>query len=416
MTATHAAPPTVSTIWPAQPMTVTVDYGTLVDALSTTGLAVSATALPGINGVLLEGRGDHLVLTTTDTETAISVRVPDVHATGRLLIDHNETRDLLIAVAQGRRKHELDGMSVTVNAAAPDAPVVEIAGYRLPVTALPMDNVPPLPVAPPVVAQLDRENVTAEITRVLKAAGKDDTFPQIRGVHIEVNSGAVTLVATDRFRLAMATVPAVSTATDTTQGGALLPRDVLGKIIKRFSGDRLRIGWDRDEDSGGSDEAYPLVSLESGEITVITRASSGRFPAYRERLPTESLGTVVLHRAQLLSETQRAAAVLKAKKETAPVAVILDPVEIRIVPDLPDRGEEVITPGMVGDVEGIEEPLRYCFNHAYLIDALNSFTGDRITLHSTGSIHRPLMITDAPTGLTDTWAFRHLLMPMHQPG
>jgi DNA polymerase III subunit beta len=52
---------------------------------------------------------------------------------------------------------------------------------------------------------------------------------------------------------------------------------------------------------------------------------------------------------------------------------------------------------------------------AFLVDALNSFTGDTVTLHTQTNPTRPVLFTDTPHGLTDGTTFRHLLMPVHPP-
>src|SRR5699024_27352 len=77
-----------------------------------------------------------------------------------------------------------------------------------------------------------------------------------------------------------------------------------------------------------------LVTLESGPVTVITRLhNGGEFVKYRDHLPTDSEVTVLVDRAELLTQTQRAAAVLSAKGEKAqPVTLTVDTDTVSVTP------------------------------------------------------------------------------------
>jgi DNA polymerase III subunit beta len=418
MTASHAEAPSSPSPDLAEPLMFTMDRATLADAVATAGMVVARSAIPGYAGVLLEGRGDHLIVSATDGLSHIVVRITDVDAgRGRVLVSHTELAQLLTAMVKGHRKRELDGLPVTVNAADPDRPVIDLDGYSVPITALPMDRVEPVPDTLPVVAQLDRAQFVAETLRVLRAVKDDPILPMLAGVKLDITDGGVTVAGTDRFRLSVAHVPAVTVATETTAGGAVLPGALLRKFLKRLPGDRLRIGWQRPEGTTPAGDPPPLVSLASGPVTLITAAVDGQFPKYSELLPKESNGWAVIDRAWLRAETQRAAAVLAAKNESGQqVSIVLDPLQVRIAPVLSERGEEVATPGRIADIEGIDEPLEYLFNPVYLLAALESFTGERITLHPTGGVHRPLLLTDKPQDGLNPRVFRHLLMPVRHPG
>lgn len=139
--------------------------------------------------MLLEGHGDHLIVSATDGLSHILVRIPDVDAgRGRVPVSHAELAQLLTAIMKGDRKRELDGLPVTVNATDPDRPVIDLDGYSVPIMALPMDCVGPV--------------------------------PRCRTRH---HRGRVTVAGSDRFRLSVAHVPAVTVATETTAEGAVLP-------------------------------------------------------------------------------------------------------------------------------------------------------------------------------------------------
>ncbi|HEU0089028.1 MAG TPA: DNA polymerase III subunit beta [Pseudonocardiaceae bacterium] len=387
------------------------DRATLVDALTTVGLAVSTTsARPSEGGVLLEGRDGHLVISATDRDTAVSVRVPDAARTvGRLLIDHAEITKLLGALVKGTRKRDADTLPVAIKAAEPSTPVVELAGYVVPLTTYPIGECPNLPAVPPVVAQVDRDTFTAKVTRVLRAVATDPGLPVFTGVKLDIGPGAVTLAGTDRYRLAVAPVPAVSGAMDVSDSGTLVSGGLLSKIVKRFCGEHVRIGL-------RPGEPLSAVSFTCGEVTVVTHPISDQFPAYARLLPADSAGTIVVDRAALLTQTQRASAVLAAKRErSGSVELRITPSSVSVAPVLSERADALTAPAVAAQVDGINEATAWWFAPGYLADALDSFIGDTITLHPKGRPGQPVLFTDAPNGLRDASTFRHLLMSRTPP-
>ena len=49
--------------------------------------------------------------------------------------------------------------------------------------------------------------LAAAIAQVVPAASRDDTLPMLTGVCLDIDGDALTLAATDRYRLAVGTVP-----------------------------------------------------------------------------------------------------------------------------------------------------------------------------------------------------------------
>jgi DNA polymerase-3 subunit beta len=396
-------------------LSVRTDRATLLDALCTVGLAVpTRAALPVLSGVLLDGTAEgDLIVSATDYDSAVTVRVPGAAiGTGRLLVEHAELVKLLDALTKGTRKRDADRMPVTITADDPAAPVLSLAGYTVPLDTLPVDDYPTLLAVPPMVASVDRQTFTAETGRVLVAAHTGTVpLPALTGVRLEVTDGAVTLAATDRYRLAVARVPAVTSAVGAGPVGAVVAGRLLATLGKRLTADTVRIGLGVHKASG-----LPQAAFTCGHVTVITMSVSEDFPRYGSLLPAESTGTVVVDRGRMLTDTRRAAAVLAAKRtRDAVVSVRIRPGGVQVAPALSERADQVTAPGITADTDRIGEPVDYLFNAGLLIDALESFTADTVTAHLTRAVHKPVLFTDTPDGLRDPGAFRHLLMPRRHP-
>ncbi|MEC3974337.1 DNA polymerase III subunit beta [Amycolatopsis sp. H20-H5] len=411
MTITADTPTTTRTSSVAR-MGFTTDRATLADALTTVGLAISKRpVVPMLGGALLQARDGHLTITGTDYDTTVTVRLPGtVDTPGTLLLDHGELTKLLGALVKGTRKRDADALAVTVRTLDNGTPVVDLAGYTMPVTDFPAEEYPTMPGAGPTVAQVDRDTFARDMARVMVAVGTDDALPMLTGVHLDIAPGAVTMAGTDRYRLAMAPLPAVSTTGIGETVAALIPGHLVAPVVKRFTGDRVRIGLDDSTNPG-------VVSLTCGHVTVSVRTIDAVFPPYRQLIPGSAAGVIQTDRAALLAATQRAAAVLDAKRQRGgQVIVTFTGTSVSVAPALEEHADTVTAPEQPATVDGVTSPERFWFSPAFFADALTSFTGDTITLHTQASVHRPVLLTDAADGLTTDAAFRHLIMPVRSPG
>ncbi|MPZ79663.1 MAG: DNA polymerase III subunit beta [Actinophytocola sp.] len=396
---------------PAAELGFTTDRATLADALTTVGLAVSKhPVVPVLGGALLQARDGHLTISATDYETTVTVRLPGtVQTAGALLVDHGEITKLIGALVKGTRKRDADALPVTVRATDDGTPVVDLGGYTMPVTGYPTEDYPAIPDAAPTLAQVDRETFTRDMARVMVAVGKDDTLPMVTGVNLEIAPSTVTLAATDRYRLAVASLPAVSVARAVRTTSALVPGQLVAPMVKRFTDDRVRVGLDHVTSPS-------VVSFTCGDVTMSVRTLCAEFPRYRQLIPDAAAGTVQTDRAALLATARRAAAVLDAKRQASgQVAVTITGESVSVAPVLDDHADAVTAPEQPALVDGVTDTETFRFNPAHLADALNSFTGDTVTLHTQASVNRPVLLTDAADALTDGGAFRHLIMPVRAP-
>ncbi|MCE7007083.1 DNA polymerase III subunit beta [Kibdelosporangium philippinense] len=389
----------------------TTERAALVDALTTVGLAVpKRPVVPLLGGVLLRARDDHLTVSATDYDTTITVPLSGtVRSAGILLVDHAELVRLLGALVKGTRKRDADMLPVTVRTLDDDTPVVDLAGYTVPVTAYAAEDYPAIPDVVSAIAQVDREAFTRDVARIMVAVGKDDVLPALTCINLETTPGTVTMAATDRYRLAVASLPAVSLAHSAKDVSALVPGEVVAATARRFTGDQVRIGFD-------SMCNPDTVSFVCGDITMSVRTICGDFPTYRILIPSEAAATVQFDRAELLAATRRAAAVLDAKHpEFKRVAVTVTRESVSVAPVLDQHTDAVAAPEQSATVNGITDTARFLFNPAYLADALDSFAGDTVTLHTHSSIARPVLFTDDADGLANVTAFKHVVVPMYEP-
>lgn len=382
-----------------------LDRATLADALAVVGVGIARRPVAAhVGSVLMDGRDGDLTLTTTDYDSYVSVRVPGAaRRSGRLLMHHGEAAKILAAVTKGTRKRDTDNLVATVRFRG-DTALLAVGGYTLPITTYPVNEFPSSPESPPIIADVDRELLTTSARRILVATSTDDTLPMLTGIQLRTTPGALTLVGTDRYRLAVATLAATTTASEHT---VLFPAHLLAATLRHCAGNRVRLGY-------GHTRSGEWASLTCGVLTVIARPITEQFPNYEQLFPNTTI-TARTDRTALAQATARAAAILAAKKHTSrtggQVMLAVDPRgTVSITPVLDDDTDAVTAPRHPAEVDGTHDTVRILFCAQYLHDALNTFDSDTVTVHI-ASPTRPVLLTG-----TDRCAYRHLLMPLRPPG
>src|SRR5207253_9726280 len=138
---------------------------------------------------------------------------------------------------------------------------------------------------PPRTGSVGSDALAPAIAQVAIAAGRDDTLPALTGIRIEIAGDRLTLVATDRYRLAVRELrwnPAAQPDLDTA---VLVPARVLGDTARALtSGAEVSI-------SLGGDS---LIGFARAGRQTTTGLMSGEYPKYHSLLPSEFSATADL--------------------------------------------------------------------------------------------------------------------------
>ncbi|KAB2587574.1 DNA polymerase III subunit beta family protein [Streptomyces arboris] len=395
---------------------VTAPYGPLADALKIAEFGTACATGPAQHGVLIEADDTGLTLRTHDWETAVSITVPTATVTqaGASLLTLAQLTKSLKAMVAGETKATAARTTVTL---AGD--LLSTDHLTVPVNALPVADFAPAKTPEPIAAHLDAQDLYNQLQRVIPAACTDDTLPTLTAVQMTLTGRTLTLAATDRYRFAVADVPATphpdhpaTTAEHTLT--ALVPASVLTRIAKHLKTCTGPVGI-----AFGT----PELSLTMGDTTLTIQPHHGILPPYAALFPTTVDTSLTLERPTAQRALKKCAALIAASGERgSPVTLRWD--EHGTLTLAPRIGE----PDDLARIKGM--PLTFATltgptptdrelhaNPAFLADALAAFDGsDTLTLHlrdpKAGSTNLPpLLLTTnpRPTG----GDYRHLLMPVH---
>ncbi|MET9310961.1 DNA polymerase III subunit beta [Kribbella sp. NPDC003505] len=354
----------------------------------------SRPSVPILAGMLVEAADGQVTVSGFDYESSAQVSVPaEVADEGRVLVSGRLLSD--ICKSMPRDSVDLSGEAARVQ--------VSSGAARFLLHTLPLDEYPPLPEIPAASGVVDAEVFARAVAQVVSAAGRDDTLPVFTGIRLEIRESTISLLATDRYRLAVRTVPwqPVDPALETN---ALVPAKLLADVAKAMSGHDITLSLGS---TGGGDG---LIGFEGGGRHATSRLIDGEFPKVRGLIPAESAITSTV--------TVRTAALVEAVKRVALVAERSAPVRITFADGTATldagNGEEAQASESV-EVTLNGDPVVTGFNAGYLLDGLASL-GAPIAHFAFTQPTKPANLTglSAPDDTPPSDA-AYILMPMRLP-
>jgi DNA polymerase III subunit beta len=262
---------------------ITLNAGTLKAALSAVSPAVqSRHAKPILANVLLADG----VLTATDLEVRIDVEID--YQGPQMLLPHGRLSAILSAAGGGE-----------VTLTQEDSKCVVTCGNGT--WTLPTEDAAEFPTwavtGGKPVCRLPADQFCRAVAGVVYACDEESSRYALGGVCLDVHGGTVTLVATDGRRLSSVECE-VDQAVD--DGQTLVPARALGIMQRLAAGSEGAVQL---EASG----TECVMTVEG--TTVTARLLEGRFPKWRDVIPTREAKCTTVTSTELLSATRAAAIV-----------------------------------------------------------------------------------------------------------
>jgi DNA polymerase-3 subunit beta len=268
----------------------------------------------------------------------------------------------------------LPGHPVEVNDADDVTLTCGPASFSL--VTLPIGEYPRLPELPRLSGTVDGGVLATAISQVTTAASRDDTLPVITGVNVEINGDVITLVATDRYRLAIREL-AWNPARPETRSTLLVPAKTLADAARMMApGVPVRImtrGTDRagarsgqgaEADKAGSLRAADaMIGFESGGRRLTTRLIAGEYIKYSSKFPADFGSCGDMPAARLAEAVRRVA--LVAERGSS-VRLSFEPGKVTI--EAGTKGQARARESVAAEFSGAESTI--AFSPQYLLDGL----------------------------------------------
>jgi DNA polymerase-3 subunit beta len=380
------------------PVKIQVERDVLADAVAWTARALPARpTVPVLAGMRLQA-GDDLTLSSFDYDVSAQATVP--------VITEEEGSALVSGRLLAEISRSLPGRPVQIASEGGKA-VLTCGSATFTLLTMPEEEYPALPEMPPAAGTVGSDAFASAVSQSATAAGRDDTLPALTGVRIEIEGDTLTLISTDRYRLAVRELRWTPARPDLS-AAVLVPARALAETARSLtSGAEVAIALALPgEGTDGAGDG--MIGFEGGGRQATTRLLGGEFPRHQALLPSHANYTAELATPLLAEAVKRVA--LVAERNTA-VRLAFTPGQLVLEAGTGDEAQavEVLEASFDGDDE-----LAIAFNPQYLLDGLTAIDSDTVRISFTEA-GKPALITGKPSpdGQTD---YRYLLMPIRLGG
>jgi DNA polymerase-3 subunit beta len=351
---------------------------------------------PILAGVLIEASDAGLSLAAFDYEASARTTIEaTVDEPGTILVHGRLLSEIASRLPNAPIQVEVDD----------DGGIVLTCGSaRFTLASMPVQEYPAIPEVSGDTGLVPAEDFATAIAQVAFAASRDDVTPVLTGVQLEVSGTRLSLVATDRYRVALREIPwdGGGTASDEPTT-ALVPARTLTEVGKTFAhGGDISIAF-----SGSGDRE--IIAFTAGNKTVTSLLIKGNFPPVRRLFPEQTEHHAVLNTAELAEAVRRVSLVLD---RSAPLRFTFttDSVSMDASGTEQARATESVDSNLVG------EDVTLGLNPQYLLESLGAVKSEfvRITFTSSDNANKlsPVLITpQTSVDKGNAESFKYLLQP-----
>ncbi|WP_349826653.1 DNA polymerase III subunit beta [Brevibacterium litoralis] len=366
-----------------------VERDVLAEAVTwTTKSLPTRPAVPVLTGILVTAEaGGTVRLAVFDYEVSARAEVAaEVETPGTFLVSGKLLAEIAKALPKEPVTLELDGNKVDLTCGS----------SRFSLMTMPVEEYPSLPVVPEATGVVSASTFQHSVGQVSIATSKDDTVPILTSVRVEIEGNTVTLLATDRYRLAVREFLWNPVRPDIS-ASALVRGKTLADAARAMGGD-VQISL---AESGGKEM---LAFSANGRVTT-SLLVEGDYPKVRSLFPKEFSINAVVETAALREAVRRVS--LVAERNT--------PIRFEFV-----EGSLTLRAGAGDDAQATEslpialngEDITTGFNPHFISEGLAAIDEPYVRFALTEP-KKPVVITgqqeiDSPYDPT----YRYLLMPI----
>ena len=251
--------------------------------------------LPQLSGVMIEATKDEVVLSIFDYEVAARVKIAAaVEAPGKVLVQARLLSEIVSKLPASSVSLVIDETRLQVTSGS----------SKFSLSSMATTDYPDTPEFPAATGKVSASEFTNSVAKVASAASREEVTPVLTAVMIQADEKNLTMVATDRFRVAVKSLPWNGKAIDRD---VLIPARVLHEIAKTFS-------HEGDLELAFGETEKEMIGFSSGNKTVSTATIKGKYPAVLQLFPEDTENFAVLNNQELLNATRRVALVVDREK------------------------------------------------------------------------------------------------------
>ena len=385
-------------------MKIRLDRDVLAEAVQWAARSLpTRPSVPILAGLLVKAAANQVVMSSFDYETSAQITVKaEVADDGVALVSGRLLADIARSLPNKPVDITADGTKMEL--------VCGTARFTL--QTLPVADYPALPEMPEATGAIPSEDFARAVGQVVVAAGRDELLPVFTGVRMEIEGETLSLLATDRYRMALKELD-WNPRTSRGEGAALVPARVLAETAKSMTaGDQVTLSLSSAAAGDG------LIGFEgtgaAGLRQITTRLLDGEFPKVRHLMTVQAAVTVRANTAEVIAAVKRVG--LVAERNTS-LRMLIAEGSITLEAATGDQAQAVeALEAVVEDTTGNGLAMTAAgFNPHYLQDALSALDAPYVEFSFTAP-GKPCLLT----GLNEIDAepladYRHVIMLMRLP-
>lgn len=368
-------------------MHIKINKATLSEALNTVqSAATSKSALPVLQNVKVEAKGESVEFSCTDTDIGL---VADVKC--EVLEEGATTIPIkLFAAATSKMPDNMIEVETEDN----DVSTISCGATVHRFKGLPASTFPVLPPKTGTSCVVKNETLREMIRKTSFATAQDGVRPVLAGVLLVFKDDGKTITAVSSDGRRLARIECVLDSTNGISGQYILPRKALDILSKKLpkDGDAVVL------------HSNGILFVSTKNLTMATKLIDGSFPNTDPLFPKEELDYISIDRAELLGALERVS-VLSSAAENPYINLVFE--NNRLMLHSKDT-----TLGASSD----EVPVKYegdkfevSFNPTFVHDVLTAIDDDEIRM-SIKNNHSPTVVR---RGASDEYTY--LVMPLRNP-
>ena len=352
------------------------------------------TTLPILSGILIEATDAGLTLSSFDYEVSAQTEIAaQVDEPGKVLVSGRLLADIASRLP-----------SAPVTFATEDGRIsVSCGSANFTLLSMPVEEYPTLPQISEQSGVLPAELFAAAVSQVAVAASRDDVTPVITGVQLEISENSLSLIATDRYRVAVREIEWTGGESIAEGVTALVPARTLTEIGKTFghSGSISVAITSTDE--------RELIAFSADKKTVTSLLIKGNFPPVKRLFPETVDNYAVINTQELMDAVRRVSLVLE-REAALRFSFSIDGLTLEAIGSEQAQASETIDAFLTGTDTVVS------LKPAFLLDGLGAVHSEfvRISFTKTENPNKPgpvLITSQASKDQPGADNYKYLLQP-----
>ena len=353
------------------------------------------TTLPILSGVLIETTDSGLTLSSFDYEVSAQTEIAaEIEEPGKILVSGRLLADIASRLPNAPVQFSTEEGRISV----------ACGSAKFTLLSMPVEEYPTLPQVSAQSGLLPAEAFATAVAQVAVAASRDDVTPVITGVQLEVSENRLTMVATDRYRVAVRAIDWDSgNATSTETLTALVPARTLQEIGKTFGhSGTISVAITNTDDR-------ELIAFRADRKTVTSLLIKGNFPPVKRLFPETVDNYAVISTAELIEAVRRVSLVLE-REAALRFTFTIDGVTLEAIGSEQAQASESIDAHLNGGDTVVS------LKPAFLLDGLGAVHSEfvRISFTKTENPNKPgpvLITSQSSKDQPGTDNYKYLLQP-----